>query len=68
MPKTTIDGSCALHAIITDECRANRGNVGALGEAYRRLLAQYRQATDEKTGFKIGDGAKFHVVLTIERP
>lgn len=68
MPKTPIDGTCACHAIITDECRANRGNIGALTEACRRLLAQYRQATDEKTGFKVGSGAKFHVVLTVERP
>jgi hypothetical protein len=69
MPNTTIEGSCISHSTITDECRTNRGNVGALAEAYRRLLKQYRHLTEDAPhGAKIGAGFVFHVVLTIERP
>lgn len=66
MPSTNIPGTCAYHGIITDECRRNRGNVGALAEAYRRMLEQYRQFISEKNG--LGIGLTFHVVLTVERP
>jgi hypothetical protein len=66
MKRTTeIDGICAVHAIVTDGCRANRGDVGVIDETLRRIRAQFESVL---AGWAPGSGAKFHVVLTVERP
>lgn len=53
------------HRIITDECRANRTDVGALDEA----LATSRQAIEKLYGYwPAGKGAKVHIKIEIEYP
>lgn len=59
-------GSPALHAIITPECRASRGDDGAWDEAVARAKANYdtivagwRESPVQPT---------LHLVLGIERP
>lgn len=61
-PTTTVPGKKAHHSWITDECRQNRGDVGAGREAADRLLAEYRECI---VGWPAG--TRFHFVLTIER-
>ncbi len=60
-----VSGIKAVHAIITDECRSNRGNVeagkAAVGRVATELDALY-------SCHAIGKGVKFHVVLTVEIP
>jgi hypothetical protein len=65
MSKTTIPGIKARHAIVTDTCRANRGNDGVIDEVFDRLRDSYLAASK---GWPVGNGAKFHFVLTVERP
>lgn len=64
-PSSTVPGIAAAHAIITEECRRNRGDVGAFEEAVRRL----RKAFDEGLTFwALGTGKRIHLVLTVELP
>lgn len=51
----------ALHAIITRECRANRGDEGAIDEALARVRTEYLACVGNP---RI---AQFHVTLTVER-
>lgn len=62
--KSEIPGITAAHAYITDECRTNRGEEGALSESLLRL---YNEAKECFKGNPIGRGTRFHVVLTVER-
>lgn len=62
---TKLPGAVAAHAIISDDCRRNRGNEGAFEEAIVRLRKQYDQIVD---GWPIGSDVKIHLALTIERP
>jgi len=62
---TKIEGTCAAHSIITDECRRNRKDEGAWTEAVTRLRREYdRIAANWGTGM----GVKIHLALTVERP
>ena len=54
----------AKHAIITDECRKNRSDVGAIHEAVQRLVDEYMACVEH---WPLGAGTKFHVKLEIER-
>lgn len=61
---SNIPGIPARHAIVTDTCRTNHTDEGAIREAADRLIAQ----AIEEVGFApIGEGVKFHFVLTVER-
>lgn len=60
-----IPGIKAVHATITDACRTNRGDDGALEEALRRVSEMYRQCVK---GWTVGKGAQIHIALTVERP
>ena len=60
-----IPGMTAIHAIITDECRSGRGDLGAIDEALRRARKELDLCV---RGRPQGKGAKFHVVVTVERP
>ena len=53
------------HCVISDDSRRDLGHLGAFDDAARRLRDAY-----EKTarGFDVGKGARFHLVLTVERP
>ena len=55
----------AKHAIITDECRKNRTDVGAINEAVQRIVDEYMVCVEH---WPLGNGTKFHVKLEIERP
>ncbi len=63
--KTEIPGISAAHAIITDACRVNRGDAGAIDEALARAKNALGQIVE---GWEPGKGARFHVVVTVERP
>lgn len=54
----------AKHAIITDECRVNRTDEGAIKEALQRILDEYMACVG---AWPLGEGTKFHVKLEIER-
>lgn len=53
----------AIHAIITDTCRENRTNAGALAEAFRRIESEYFTLCEIH---KIGAGINLHVKLEVE--
>ena len=56
----------ALDAIIRPDCRKNRGDNGALDEAFRRIRAEYLACLE---GWRAaGKDPVLHVKLTIERP
>lgn len=55
----------AKHAIITDQCRSNRGDIRALLEAWDRVRAEYEDLTKVHAG---GSGVKFHIKLEVEFP
>jgi hypothetical protein len=65
MDEMNIPGVAAKHAIITDECRQNRGDAGAVEEALRRLREEYDNVA---RGWPVGSGGRFHLVLVVERP
>lgn len=62
---TTISGLCANHCVVTDVCRTNRGDEGAIEETMRRTRKTLEGVI---SGWARGSGAKFHVVVTVERP
>ncbi len=53
------------HAIISDDCRNNRGDRFAMDDALRRLQDAWSKVS---RSFPIGKGVKFHVVLIVEKP
>ena len=65
MGETTTPGMMAHHSFITDECRANRGDMGAFEEAVRRMRAEYEAICPV---WSKEPGTRFHVVLTVEPP
>lgn len=59
-------GAVVEHAIITPECRQNRGTDGALAEAIQRVTDQYWQVVH---GWQLSpEQPTLHLVLTMERP
>ncbi len=66
MSETRIPGIKAQHAIITDQCRVNKGDEAAIDEALGRLHHEYMQPATVPAN--MGKGVNFHVVLTVERP
>ena len=58
-----VPGVQVAHAIITFECRNNRGDFGAFDEAVNRLRAQYDQLASLR-----GDEVDlhFHLILSLE--
>lgn len=60
---TKIPGINAKHAIITDECRANRGDLGAFGEASHRLMVEFIELMNQRSDEK---GVNYHLVLVVE--
>lgn len=62
---TNILGIKSHHSIITDDCRIGRTDMGAFEEAVERMRKDYISAIDN---YKVGFGAKFNMVLTIENP
>lgn len=58
-----IPGIAAQHAIITDVCRTNRGDEGAIDEALTRLKKEFLSTVEY---WPIGTGTQFHLVLTVE--
>lgn len=59
--ETKIPGLKAKHAIITPECRVNRGDTGAIHEALSRVLDEYKAILKARS-----DKPTFHLVLTVE--
>ncbi len=55
----------AKHAIITDECRRNKGDERVMEEALQRLRDEWPNVAN---GWPVGAGGRFHVVLIVERP
>jgi hypothetical protein len=62
MSETRVPGISAQHAIVSDACRTNRGDEGAIDEALARLRAE---AMACMPGWS-QRGARFHFVLTVE--
>lgn len=60
---TKIPGIKAKHAVITDECRVNRGDIGAFGEAQERLMVEYLELMRLRNAEK---GVNYHLVLVVE--
>lgn len=58
-----VPGAQVAHAIITFECRNNRGDLGAFDEAVSRLRSQYDQLVALR-GDEID--THFHLILSIE--
>jgi hypothetical protein len=58
-----IPGMKAVHAIITPVCRSNRGDDGALEEAFRRVRAEYEACSQLDCNLTVN----YHLVLTVER-
>lgn len=65
MSQTTLPGLKAKHAIVTDQCRTNRTDAGAVDEALSRLRSE---ALECMANWPQGVGAQFHFALTLERP
>lgn len=55
----------AVHAIITDTCRDNRGDGNAFEEAVRRCSAEFEVL---RKIHLLGHGVKFHIKLEVELP
>ena len=64
MGETRIPGVAAKHVIISDECRKNRTDQGALQEAVRQVSEEYEHLTK---GHPVGKRSRMHLVLTVER-
>lgn len=56
-------GIKAVHAIVTDVCRENKGDEAAFQEAVERVLSESRELTQ---WHERGKGVKFHVILAVE--
>jgi hypothetical protein len=55
----------AVHAIITDTCRKNRTDYGALVETFRRIQQEYLTLCEIHGG---GSGVELHIKLEVEFP
>ena len=63
---SSTEGTPALHAIITPECRSTRGDEGAWAEAVARAKAEYDAIL---AGWRRSElQPTLHLVLGIERP
>lgn len=62
-PTTPIPGIKACHRWITDTCRKNRGDVGAMSEAASALQLELLNLYKH---WPTGQGTRFHLVLTVE--
>ena len=51
------------HEVISDECRANHGDVGAIDVALHHIKTNYLGLLK---AWPQGKGAKFHVKLSVE--
>ena len=60
---TKIPGITAKHAIITDQCRANRGDIGAFQVAMEQLRREYDAITRIRTN---EPGVNYRLVLVVE--
>jgi len=60
-----LPGTVAAHAVITDTCRENRNDNGAIIEAIGRIENAFYTCVQ---GWPKGSGAQFHVILRVERP
>lgn len=58
-----VPGAQVAHAVITFECRNNRGDFGAFDEAVKRLRTQYDQLVALR-GDEID--VHFHMILSVE--
>jgi len=56
--------SKAKHAIITDQCRANRGDEEAFDEAVRRLRNEYKAILDAHDE----NDVRYHLSIHVEWP
>lgn len=65
MSETKIPGIKARHAIVTDQCRGNRGDEGAVDEALARLREEALSCFE---GWRGKPGVQWHFVLTMEAP
>lgn len=65
MSKLDVIPGAAKHAIITDECRRNKGDDAVIEEALQRLRDEWPKVAK---GWPVGSGGRFHVVLIVERP
>lgn len=66
MGESKVPGSVVRHSIITPECRAGRGDIGAFDEAVARARQQYDEIV--KGWANRVDQPKLHLILTFERP
>ena len=65
MASTTFLGLKAEHAIITDTCRANKGDMVAFNEAIERLRESYSILLKN---WEKDVGVQYHLALIIQRP
>jgi hypothetical protein len=65
LPMLSVPGVQLTLQTITGDCRAARGDDGAVDEAVRRAAEILRGALK---WWAPGSGAKFHVVVTLEKP
>jgi len=62
-PRRELPGIVGLHAVISDQCRANRTDIGAIDEA----LAHVRAEMIATLPFRpTGSGTLLHVIFTVE--
>ncbi len=59
-----VPGLNALHAVVTDTCRRNRTDVGAIDEALARIR---KMAIECLEANRPGVGTDFHFVFTVDR-
>jgi hypothetical protein len=60
-----VTGINAVHAVITDDCRRNKGTENAFREAVERIMSEAHKLNDWHS---VGSGVKFHVILAVEMP
>lgn len=65
MSQTTMLGTRAAYRWLTDECRRNRGDTGAISEALETLR---HEAEVILRNWPADRGMRLHFVLTLERP
>ena len=58
-------GIKVIHAIVTDECRTNRGDTEAIKEAMYRIKNECDQLIKWHA---VGKDVKFHIILSVEMP
>ncbi len=63
---TDIPGIKAKHAIITDECRENKGDMLAIEEALDRIREEYFSIVNHRDDNDACDLVDYHVVLVVD--